>query len=129
MKGEPPGVGSAEEGASDFVPVGLGVRKAGNGQVLGRSTYWPSSLGDPNGLASNSSLGYSQCGIEQTLTIVDTVGHGVLEVRVCVHSDEVTGVDDRVDATFGPASPSIDVTNGNILQARALDGVTKLADI
>jgi hypothetical protein len=48
-------------------------------------------------------LGCSQRSIEQALTIVDAVGHCVLEIWVCIHSDEVAGVNDRVDATFGPA--------------------------
>jgi hypothetical protein len=103
LKSEPPSVDSAEVGASDFVPVGLCVRGAWNCQVLGLSAHWPSSFGDPNGLASNCSLGCSQRSIEQALTIVDAVGHCVLEIWVCIHSDEVAGVNDRVDATFGPA--------------------------
>jgi len=129
LKSEPPSVDSTEVGASDFIPVGLCVCGAWNGLILGLSAHWPSSLGDPNRLASNGSLSCSQRSIEQTLAIIDAVGHCVLEIWVCVHSDEVAGINDSVDPTFGPGSPGINVTNWNVGQARTLDSITNLADV
>jgi hypothetical protein len=115
--------------------------------VLGLSAHGPSSLGDPNILASNGSLSCSQSGVEQALAIIDAVDHGVLEVWVRVHSDEVavvnngiTGAVNPIEASQSlsrrasmfvniPSSPSIDVTNGDIGQPSALDSSTDLVDI
>ena len=97
MKSVPPGVDATKVGASNLIPVGLCVCERWNSQVLRLSADRPSSLGDPDGLASNSALGSSQGRVEQALALGNAVGHCILEVGVCVHSDEVAGANDLVE--------------------------------
>lgn len=105
MESVPPGVDGAKVRASNFIPVCLCVCEGWNSQVLGLSANRESSLGDPDGLASDSTLGSSQRSVEQALAIGDAVCHCVLEVWVCVHSDEVASGDDLVEIRIGGLGP------------------------
>jgi len=94
-----------------LVVVSFRVIRAWDSLVLSLSANWETSLGDPDGLASNSSLSCSQSLIEQSLSLGDAVGHGVLEVWVRVHSDEVRGRDDSIDTTFSPGEKLAHASN------------------
>jgi hypothetical protein len=56
LESVPPGVGGAEKGASNLIPVRLGVCSGWDGEILGRTADRPSSLSNPNRLSSNSGL-------------------------------------------------------------------------
>lgn len=130
MKCVPPGVVLAEgHGASDLVPVGLRVGKAGNALVLGGSADGPAGLGDPNGLACGGGGGVGQGLEEERAGITDGVGHGVLKVWVRVHADEVGVPDDCVVRSVDPCGPGVDVSDGSAAQRSVGNGGPDLRNV
>jgi hypothetical protein len=102
----PPSVDAAKVGASNLIPVSLSVGKTWNSKVLGLSANGESSLGDPDGFVSDSALGSSQRGVEQALSIRDAVCHCILEIWVCIHSDEAAVANDQVEVRISRLSPA-----------------------
>ena len=66
---------------------------------------------------------------EEAVPIVDAIGHGILEVWVRVHADEVGGADDSVVGAVDPGSPGINVTDRLAAGRSASDGLSDLADV
>lgn len=67
--------------------------------------------------------------LEEGGTVVNAVGHGVLEIRVRVHSDEVAGVDDGLVGAVDPGRPGVDVTNWYFAQTRSRNDGADLVDV
>lgn len=129
MEGEPEHVDLPKVGASNSIPVGLGVRDRWDGLVLGASAHGPSSLGDPDLLSANSSLCGGERVVEQPRSCTDRVRHAVLEVGVGVHADPVTGCRDLRVGAVGPRSPGVNVANGDFAQAGVGDGCPDLLNV
>ncbi len=102
-----------------MVPVGLCVGSVGNGKVLSLAGNRPSSLGNPDRLAANSTLGVVEGFVEESSSLVDAIGFGVLEVWVGINTDPVGGTDDSVVGSVHPSSPGVDVADSNAAQGCA----------
>lgn len=89
----------------------LCIGDTGDSLVQGGPTHWPSGLSDPNGLAGSSGLSLTNGVVEFCLAVGDVVGSGGLEVRVCVHGEEVNGFSDGRVAGVSPGSPGVDVSD------------------
>ena len=71
----------------------------------------PPSLRDPDRFRARDSHS-SVVGLEgYTIAVTDCIAHGVLEVRISVHPNEVGRVDDSIIRRVDPGSPCIDNTN------------------
>lgn len=112
-----------------MVPVCLGVLRACDSLVLSRSGHGPASLSNPDRLALGSGLSLTKSVVEEGLTLVDAVGHGVLEVWVGVHSEPVASADECVVGAVHIRGPGVDVTNGDVCQSSASDSITDLLDV
>jgi len=76
----PIGVDVAEQRASNVLPVNLGVRGRGNGEVLLGSGNRPASLGDPNCFPASDANSVFVSLVESRVGNGDAVVDGVLEV-------------------------------------------------
>lgn len=112
-----------------MVPVGLGVVSAGNGEVLSLSGNRPSSLSDPDRLATNSTLGVIESFVEERSTLVNTICLGILEVWVGINTNEVTSIDDSVVRSVNPGGPGINVANSDTAQSGVCNSSSNLADV
>lgn len=128
-EGVPPGVGVAEQGASDLVPVRLGVGERRNGVTLGGAADGPAGLGHPDLLARSDGLGLLEGVVEQGLGVVDAVGHAVLEVRVAVETEPVDRVDHRRVGAVSPGVPGVDVTDRGTAEGGTRDRRADLIDV
>lgn len=129
LESVPPGVGLAEERASNLVPVGLRVGGVGNSLVLRGTADGPAGLSNPDLLAAASRLNLAKSIVEQGLAVVDGVGLSVLEVWVGVHAKPVDGLSNSVVGAVGPGGPGVDVADLNTAQNSARDGGADLADV
>lgn len=129
LESVPPDVDVAEHGASNLLVVGSSVLKRGNSLADSLSAHRPAGLGDPDLLAVGNGLDLVPGILEELCAIGDGVALGILEVRVGIHAEPVTGLDDSVVGRVGVGSPCIDVTDGDRLEASALDGITGLLDV
>jgi len=125
----PEGRGLVEKlGATNLVPVLLGVGDAGDGLVPVGTSGGPASLGDPDGLATSGRLGSLVGTVEQVGGVVDVVALAVLVVRVGVEAEEVDGVNDGLVGAVGPDVPGVDVADRNAAQSGVGKGLLEVAD-
>lgn len=129
LESVPPGVDLSKVGATDGVPVLLGVLDGWDTKVLGAAADGPSSLGNPDRLAGSGILGLLKRSVEQASTALDGVRHGALEVGVGIHADPVTSLRDSTVRRVGPGSPGVNVTDGSVAQRGAFDGITDQANV
>lgn len=129
MEGEPEHVHLAKVGASNSVPIGLSILDRWDGKVLGFSTDGPSGLGDPDFLAANSALHLLEGVVKEAGTSVDGVGHGILEVRICVHAGPVNSVRNGRIGGVRPGGPCIDVADGDFAQGSGCKSLPDLLDV
>lgn len=93
------------------------------------SANGPASLGDPDGLSTSGSLGLIKGRVEETLTLADGVGLGVLKVGVGVHADPVASLNERVVGAVDIRGPGVDMADRSGADARILDSIADLADV
>ncbi|KAI6757500.1 hypothetical protein HG531_003325 [Fusarium graminearum] len=129
LKSVPPDVDVSEHGATDILIECPGVLERWNTFANSLSTNGPSSLSDPDRLAIGSSLNLVPGGLEQVCTLGDGVVLGVLEVRVGIHAEPVTSLDDSVIGCIGISGPCVNVTDRHRLEASSLDSAAGLLDI
>lgn len=129
LKSVPPSVGRTQKRARNLVPVCLGVLDGRDCITLGLTRGRPSSLGDPDGLGADGTLGVIKSLEEERFGIVDAVLLGVLEVWVGIVTNPVQSVDDLRIGAVNPGRPGIDVTDGSRTQRSARDGGFHLVDV
>jgi len=112
-----------------LVPVSLSIGNAGNGQILSRAADRPASFGDPNRLATCSSSRVVVSLKECNIASLDGVVLSILEVRICVHTDEIRSSDDSVVGTVNPSSPRINMTDGSPAQWSVGNSRTNLTNV
>ena len=128
-KSVPVYISLSEKGATDFVPVSLGVLDAGSCCRGLLSTNWPSGLSDDDLLAFRSAFGDGQCIPEKGRSVLDAIGLGGLEVWEGVHAEEINRLNDGGVGTVLPCSPRIDVSDGDLGQRGSGNCCTNLLDI
>lgn len=129
LDSEPPGVGLAEQWASNLIPVGLGIVCRWHSKVRSRATDRPSSLGDPDGLSICCGLCDIEGIIKEGYSAIDAIGLCGLVVWVSVHSDPVASLNDGRIRSIDPSSPCVDVTDENFTQRSTGNGRSNLTDI
>ena len=129
LESVPKGVDLTEElTTANLVPILLGILGAWGSLVGLRTANGPASLSDPDRLALRSSLGLSVGRVEEILADANVVGHGALEVRIGIHSNEIRVLGNSTDRGVYPSCPSINVANRSGY-SRALDGGPDLVDV
>ncbi len=129
LKRVPPNVGLAEQRAADLVPISLGIIEAG--------TAWPAVLpetGNPSPSPRRACHQPHQPWRQEPpgtdfLLVVDRVGLGGLEVRVCINADPVDRINSGLVGTVHPGGPGVDVTDGRTGERSAGNGIANLLDV
>ena len=129
LKSVPPHVGLPKQRAADLVPVCLGVFGRSDSLTGGLTADGVASLGNPDGLSASSSLGGVEGIEEETLIILDGVGHGVLEVGVGINADPVACINHSLVGAVDPDGPGVNMTNGGALETSAGNGFADLLDV
>lgn len=94
-----------------MIPVRQSIGGARNCRILGGTRYGPAGLSNPDGLSTGSRDSLVVGTEEKIVCVVDAVGLCVLEVRVGIHSNEITCRNDCIVGSVDPCGPSINVTH------------------
>ena len=129
LKNVPPDVHFTEARAASVLPEVLSILVGGLGLVLSLAADGPASLSDPDGLATGSGGSLIEGILEQVVAVLNAVGLGVLKVGVSVHAEPVAGVNEGLVGLVDVGSPGVDVADGDVLEARSLDGLANLVDV
>lgn len=129
LHGVPPDIGLAEHGAANLLPVVLGILLAGDSGARLLTRDGPAGLSDPDGLAGASVLDLLKSSEVEVAAVGNLVVLVVLEVGVGVHAEPVKSVNDGLVGAVDVGGPGVDVAEGSILQAGALDGIADLLDV
>lgn len=129
LKSVPPHVGLPKQWAADLIPVCLGVFGRSDSLAGGLTADGVASFGNPDGLSASSGLGGVERIEEETLVVLDGVGHGVLEVGVGINANPVAGINHSLVGAVDPDGPGVNMTNGGALETSAGNGFADLLDV
>lgn len=129
MESKPPCVDFAEHSATNLIPICLSVCDAGDSQIRSRSRNRPPRFSNPHRFTSDCTLSVVVCLEEDLIPRVDRVCLGILEIRVCVHANEIASTDNSIIRAVYPRSPRVNMTNESAACSGARDRRSDLADV
>ena len=118
-----------EQRARDILPEDASILRARDSQVLLLSADRPSRFSDPDGLALGMGLGGEVGIVEGLVGVLDAIGHGSLEVGICVHAEEVGGSDYGTVGVVYEGSPGIDMADGLAVERSIPNSVPGALDV
>jgi len=126
----PPSVDLAEQKATtNLIPISFSILSGWDSLILGGAGKWPASLGNPDRLALRRGLSCLQGRVKERIAVADVIGHGVLEVWIRVHSQEIAGRNDGIVGAIDPSSPRVNVTDWNARDTGIAESGSNLTNV
>lgn len=129
LHGVPPRVHIAKKGASNLIPVCLGVLERGDSLADSLATNGKPGFRNPDGLSTDGGLRRAKGIVEESLVVGDSIGLSLLEVGVGVNADPVSGIDDGLVGSVDPRGPCVDMADGGVGERGAGNGITNLLHV